>query len=831
VRGIFSGGAVARRRVQEHDRGRTAADWGHLWRYGWLSTTALVGGLALAVLPRAALAQAVEATQVRTAERHWEFDIPSQELSEALLDYARITGIQVFFRSEDLADLASGGVTGEISAEEALRRMLAPSGLVYDFTGENAVVVKVAGTSNVPTGDGEVIGAITVEGVRKITSYLPTYGYVSYYSVAATKTDTPVIETPQSISIIARQEMDDRDVQTVAEAVQYSPGITVDAFGVDPRGYDSITIRGFQAATTGSFRDGLRMDGNFFAVYTTEPYGIERVDIMRGPSGALYGQGEAGGVVDRTTKRPRADMTQELQVAAGDWSRRQGAFDIGGAITDDESALFRFTGLARRGDTEFDYLDGTKQQDDRIFLAPAFTWQPDNDTSLTLMADYLHDNRSPQFNTYANERIGRTDVVVGEPGFDKFEQEQFAIGYDLGHRFDDTWEFRQRARYMYVDVDYQAVVMDFLEPDNVTLQRYVWSSPDTLHQVAVDNQLESRFELGPTYHVALVGVDYSRSSDEVKYHYGAADPLNLQNPVYSGNAVLPAPYQHTNQVLQQAGVYVQDQITLYDDWILTLGGRYSYVDQDTEDLLAGGTENKNDDAFTGRIGLTYLFDNGIAPYVSYTEGFVPTQGTDLSGNSFDPEESVQYEVGVKYQPEDFNALFTASAFHLTKTNVLTRDPDNIMNSVQAGEIRSRGFELEGKATLMDGLDFTASYTYLDAEVTESNDVDLGKRPVIVPEHMAAAWVNYRLQDGPLEGLGLGAGVRYVGSSYHDRENTSRNPSYTLFDAKLSYDVLENLSIQVNANNLLDKEYTTTCSFGSCFYGPGRRVLASLSYRW
>lgn len=823
--GLAASGAAAQRRHAAAVRN----GYGYRRRALRLGTALL--GCLLTFPAAAASGEGTPAMQVAQAERRWTFDIPAQDLAAALIAYAEATGIQVAFKSEDLAGLSTAGLQGEMTAEEGLRRLLAQTNLTYDFASDSSVVVSPASGAAEADDGSQVLGTITVQDYRNITSDLPTEGYVSYYSTAATKTDTPVIETPQSISTIGRQEMEDRDVQTVAEAVRYSPGITVDAFGVDPRGYDSIMIRGFQAATTGSFRDGLRMDGNFFAVYTTEPYGIERVDIMRGPSGALYGQGEAGGVIDRTTKRPRADMTQELRIGGGDWGRKEGAFDVGGAITEDHDALFRLTGLVRRGDTEFDYLDGTKQQDDRIFIAPAFTWQPNDDTNFTLVADYLHDNRTPQFNTYANERIGRTDVVPGEPNFDKFEQEQFSIGYDFAHRFDDAWEFRQRARYFYVDVDYQAVVMDFLEPDNVTLQRYVWSSPDTLHQVAVDNQLESRFEMGPTFHVMLFGLDYSRSSDEVKYHNGPADPLNLQNPVYSGDAVLPPPYQHTEQVLQQAGVYVQDQITLFDNWIFTLGGRYSYVDQKTEDLLAGGTENKNDDAFTGRVGLTYLFDNGLAPYVSYTEGFVPTQGTDLSGDSFDPEESVQYEAGVKYQPKGFNALFTASVFHLTKTNVLTRDPDNIFNSLQAGEVRSRGIELEAKASLTEGLDVSAAYSYTDAEVTKSNDVDLGQRPVIVPEHTAAAWLNYRFQDGPLEGLGLGGGVRYVGSSYNDSANTSKNPDYALVDARLSYEFLENLSIQVNANNLFDKEYTTTCSFGSCFYGTGRRVLASLSYRW
>lgn len=798
-------------------------------RTGFLATTALLGCLALAMQgQRAAAAEGMPAaTELAQASAEFTFAIPAQDLAGALLDYAQLTGIQVVFKSEDLQGLSSGGLAGAMTAEAALRRLLAASGLSYDFTSDSSAVVRPAG------GDASAEGApsdvITVEDYHNITSLAPTQGYVSHYSTAASKTDTPVIETPQSISTVGRDEMDDRNTKTVAEAMRYTAGVMVDSYGVDPRGFDTIKIRGFDSVTTGSFRDGLRMDGNFFALYTTEPYGIERVDMMRGPSGALYGQAEAGGVIDRTTKRPRADMTQELYVEGGSWAHLQGAFDLGGAATEDESLLFRLTGVARSAQTEFDYNDGSPQKNRRLFLAPALTWNPDDDTSITLLADYMHDRRPTAFGTLATEEQ-RTDVVAGEPGFDEFDHEQFAIGYDARHRFDDVWEFRQKARYTYVDVDYQGVSAESFDPGTGVVQRTVWSSPDTVHQGVIDNQLEARFGLGPTFHVALFGLDYSHSVDTFSYHYGPADPININNIVYTG-ATVPDAYQRTEQTLQQAGLYLQDQVYIYDDLILTLGGRYSYVKQETEDRMTGDSESKTDDSFTGRLGLTYVFDNGLAPYVSYTEGFTPQNGTTRQGETFVPEESTQYEVGLKYEPKDFNALFTVAAFQVTKTNVLTVDPDDLFSSVQTGEIRTRGVELEAKATLMEGLDLAASYTFLDAEVTESNEEDLGKRPVNVPEHTASAWLNYTFQDGLLEGLGIGSGLRYVGPTYNDLANDSENSSYLLVDAALNYDLDENLSFQVNANNLFDREYVTICTAGSCYYGTGLRVLAGLSYHW
>jgi len=765
---------------------------------------------------------------VAQAERQWDFAIAAQDLASALIAYSEATGVQVVFKSEDLAGKASAGLSGSMTAEQGLRVLLASSGLTYDFTGENSVVVSAAPEA-ATEGGAVVLDTLTVEDYRNITSLQATKGYVSHYSTAATKTDTPVIETPQSVSTVGREEMNDRNTKTVAEAMRYTAGVAVDSYGVDPRGYDSIKIRGFDTVTTGSFRDGLRMDGNFFALYTTEPYGIERVDMMRGPSGALYGQAEAGGVIDRTTKRPYAGMQQEVRFQGGSWEFKEGAFDIGGAATEDESLLFRLTGLVRDSHTEFDYNDGSSQTNRRVYIAPAVTWNPDEDTSITLLADYMNDRRPTAFGTLATEDV-RTDVVAGEPGFDRFDQEQFAIGYDARHRINDAWEFRQKARYTYVGVDYQGVSADAFDPATGTVFRSVWSAPDTVHQGVIDNQLESRFEVGPTFHVALFGLDYSHSVDTFSYHSAAVDPLDINNVVYTG-ATVPEPYQRTEQTLQQAGAYVQDQITVYDNWILTLGGRFSYVRQETEDRFTHTSETKNDNAFTGRAGLTYLFDNGVSPYVSYTQGCTPQNGTTRQGETFVPEESEQYEIGVKYAPKNFNALFTVAAFQVTKTNVVTVDPDDINSSIQTGEIRTRGIELEAKTTLAEGLDLTASYTFLDAEVTESNDEDLGKRPVIVPEHAAAAWLNYTFQDGLLEGLGIGGGLRYVGPTYNDLANESENSSYLLVDAALSYDLNENFSFQVNANNLFDREYITTCAFGSCYYGTGMRVLAGMSYHW
>lgn len=776
------------------------------------------------------MAETIEA-QVHASQHQQSrpYRIPAGTLENVLNQFAKEAGILLSFDSSIVESINSSGLKGQYTLRQGLEKLLRNTGILYRLTDSRSVVLEAAVEVD---GDYTRLDPIRVEAVRSISAWGETEGFVSYYSDAATKTDTPLQETPQAISVIGKEEIEKRNAETISEAVSYSSGVKVDDYGVDPRGYDSIRVRGYDTAVSGSFRDGLPLVGNQFALYTTDPYALERIDVMHGPSGALYGQGDAGGVVDKTTKRPRVDMTNEVKFEAGSFDHLQGAFDIGGQLGMGEDLIFRLTGLLRDSATDFDYANGKAQENDRLIIAPALTWNISEQTRITFLTEYLQDDRGAGFGTYDNEDIKRTRVVSGEPEFDFFEHEQHAFGYLLSHRFNENWEFRQNTRYSAIDVDYQTVYPSYLDADGRTLYRYLWAAPNEQEQFSIDNQLEARLSWGNVDHTLLFGLDYNHTEDDYKYYYDASIPtLDLLNPVYSGNLALPAPYEDNNEVLTQKGVYFQDQIKFNEAWVLTLGGRYSDVRKDVDSNINSNHQVDNDDTFTGRVGLTYQFDSGLAPYISYTEGFVPVSGVDAFGESFEPEESEQYEIGLKYEVPDYNAFFTVALFDLTKKNVLTRDPANVFQSIQTGEINTRGLELEGKVSLLSGLDMTAAYSFNDAEVTESNDEDLHQTPVQVPEHLASLWLNYRVPDGELRGLEVGGGFRYVGSQYNDLANTSKTAGYTLVDATLRYHLNENITFALDANNLLDKEYITTCSSGTCYWGQGQRLIASVKYRW
>jgi iron complex outermembrane receptor protein len=681
-------------------------------------------------------------------------------------------------------------------------------------------------------GDGSVVlPPISVEGAAP-TATSPVQGYVAPVTGTATKTDTPLIETPQSISVITRDQLNDRAVQSITEALGYTAG-TFSGTVADPR-FDDPNIRGFSAGPN-QYLDGLRILRTFGAP-AVEQYGLERVEVLRGPSSVLYGQSVPGGLVNMVSKRPTDQSFGEVNLQAGSHDRYQGSFDLGGALDAEKQLTYRLTALGRKSDTQMDYVE-----DDRIFVAPALTWKPNSDTRLTLLGRFQHDEAQsppglPAIGTLYGNPLGQisTSFYPGEPTFRDSELEMSSIGYDFEHRFNDTFTIRQNARYLHLSFDYDSLFTSGLAADQRTLQRGSLVQRESSDTVNVDTTAQAKFGTGPLDHTALFGIDYRRFWGDTRTGFGTAPSLDLFNPVYGQQIALPAIGTDRDDELSQIGVYVQDQVKL-DKWLLTLGGRHDWVETEQRSRITGEETSQDDTAFTGRAALMYLFDAGFAPYVSYTTSFDPVVGSQApqrGGGTFEPTEGEQYEVGVKYQPPGSNSFITAALFDLTRTNVTTTDPDFPTFQLQTGEARVRGVELEATASLMQGLNLTAAYTYLDSEITESNSGTEGNRLATVPEHLASLWGDYTFPEGSLlEGFGFGAGVRHIGSRFGNDANDIKVPSVTLFDAAVHYD-FDQFRIGLNANNLFDKKYVTSCgSVGGCYYGNRLAVISTLTYRW
>ncbi|UYC14625.1 TonB-dependent siderophore receptor [Xanthomonas campestris pv. phormiicola] len=679
---------------------------------------------------------------------------------------------------------------------------------------------------------------------------------------SATKTDTPLAETAQSVSVIAAEELDARGVQNLNEATRYNAGVLPESSGMDNR-VDDLYIRGFDAGSWGNnvMLDGLRAPSNGSDSWNRvsfNTWNLERVEVLKGPSSVLYGQLAPGGMVNQISKTPTPDQEQVLRLQVDANGRAQSAFDIGGASAG-QGLPWRLVGLYADGPTQLEHTDHRQW-----FLAPSATLRFNDDaTRLTLLGIYQRDDGGStfQFLPYqgsairaASGYIGNT-TFLGEPDWNLYDRTVWAAGWLFEHRFNAHWKLSQSARYTHADSLYRATVVygvrgasvsnpNVLSNGHLLPRRAVQGVGDSDGK-AIDTRLEGRFSTGALEHTLLLGFDWQQSEWSFLRKMANVNPnaiaIDIYDPVYTHYdfaSVLTITQANTREVDRQGGVYLQDQIAL-GRWRFSAGGRYDRATVDAHNLLTGVHSKADDGAFSGRAGALYLVDNGLSPYVSYAESFQPATGTRRDGASFDPITGKQWEVGVKYAPRSIDGMITLSAYDLRQQNMLTADPLNTgaeSYQVQTGEVRVRGAELEGRITPLPGFSVIGALTRLASEVTRNNDGYVGNRMIRVPPWMASLWLDYTFQAGALQGLSVAAGARYVDDTYGDLANTLYVPSYTLFDAAIRYDLGRfggtGVRLALNGSNLADKRYVATCSaLTACYYGTGRTVTATARFSW
>ncbi|MNK52597.1 Ferrichrome-iron receptor precursor [compost metagenome] len=666
------------------------------------------------------------------------------------------------------------------------------------------------------------------------------------YRNTATKTRLDPIETPQAISVVESETLEQRGVSSVSEALRYVPGVNTELRGGAVNRLDLFNIRGFDNYQ--NFYDGLLLQYNEWNLQPQiDPVAIEQLEVFKGPTSVLYGSMPPGGMVNLIAKRPQREAKHSVSLATGTGTLKEMTLDSTGAIN--EQLAYRVVGLARQKEGQ-----AVTSEEERYVFAPSLDWQLGERTLLNLNLYYQKDPEAgiyttvPASGSVKSNPLGQlgSDSFLGDQNWNEYNRDVTLLGYKLSHDFNGNWQVLQNARYMDASAYQRNTYNAALAADNRTLARNAYLTDEASKGFVIDNQLAGKVMTGPAQHNLLLGVDYQYLDARILYQDTldySAPAIDIFDPDH--NQIRPDAlafsYEDRKTIRQsQTGVYLQDQVRL--DRLVAIGGaRYdSYrMDTDSRGLYLGAASQSlaqiDQDNLSFRLGALYELDYGLSPYVSYAESFEPVPGADKSGKAFDPSTGHQWEGGLKFLSEDMSKTATISAFHITKENALVTDPDNVYGpKLQTGEIVSKGIELEGRADLTSRLDLALSYTRQDMEITRDTTDLQGKTPVWVPRQMASLWSNYQA-GGSLEGMRVGAGLRYVGEAQLDAANTDTVPDYLLMDMSASYDLaalsarLKGVGASLSASNLFNKTYYSCYDQNNCWFGAERNVEARLKY--
>jgi iron complex outermembrane receptor protein len=649
-------------------------------------------------------------------------------------------------------------------------------------------------------------------------------------SVVATQTTgvgklpTDILVAPASVSVITSKEIEERGANTIEQVVQYTAGVVTDFYGSDDR-YDYFDIRGFTPYT---YRDGLAI-GRTFGGVREEPYAYERIEVLKGTSSAGFGAAEPGGSVNYVTKLPKNERFGEAYVTGGSFNHKEVGLDFGDNITPDDTLSYRLTGKFQNADAEYDY-----SEDNEKFIMGGLTWRPTDLTSLSFVFDHLNADGVPGSGGQPLGTDFDREDFFGEPDyyFRSTNRNTYSVMFD--HDFDNGLSFSSNARYSKSN---NAFGSAYLSAPSATLptvsDRYFFGSDTTNEQFIIDANLVYETELDNVDSRTMVGLEYNKFESDNYGLYLTAPSIDWEDPVYSGGPASRAPTYGTLSEQKTKAVYLQQDLTFSDRLTVSAGLRNDWFDLSetglTSDglggLTSGATTSDSHSEFTARVGASYKITEEVAAYASYAESAAPP------GVGTDPTTGKQYEIGVKYRPDAFPALFTASVYDLTKGNITVFDSVTYIPAT-VDKVRHRGVELEAKAEVTDNVSLIAAYSYIDSNIDEPGGANDGNRLMRVPKHLASVWGTYALPGNGIRGdMTFSLGARYLDSFYLDLANTGKSENAVVFDAAFSYKIRENTSFQLNVSNLFDEKHIASQDSGGVYYNPGREVLLTLKQTW
>ncbi|MDX8127041.1 TonB-dependent receptor [Methylomonas sp. OY6] len=791
----------------------------------------LPGGLLLLSLAASSAAQAAEPALTALAEQAADYRIRSQTLDKALVEFSLKSGIQVVADGKLTAGAISPGVSGQYAPEQALRKLLAGTGVAVQSSRNGTVTLEKAAAPE-PQSGANTLPTVTVAGKAAYDLTDPySRDYNRPIASTATKTDTPIMETPMSIQVIPRAVLDDQQAISVGDALKNVSGVQSGGYSF----YDNATIRGFDAGQS-TYRNGLRQP----YITNLETANLDRVEVLKGPASILFGRIEPGGLVNLATKRPLDTPYYSVQQQFGSYDLFRTTVDATGPLLADKSLLYRMNIAYKDNDTFRDFA-----HQEHVFVAPSLTWRPNDRFETNLDIEYQHDTWVEDGSDSGIPAIGNRPAnlpinrYLGDAVFNRQNpntQDKVLLGFDWSYQFNQDWKLKNR--FQYIDAQYHQSILwaDSLADDNQTLSRGLWHTP--IHRMTYSTNLDltGKFDTGFAHHDVLVGFDLNRfNSQDGGGFSGYADTysdldININNPAYGVDlsALAGAKNFYYKSQDNWYGVYFQDQITLWDKLHILGGGRHDWAEngsgESSNSHAAISMKNTRSEFFSPRVGILYQPWQWLALYGNYVESIGSNNGgRSASGQPFGPQTATQFEGGIKTEFFDGRLSSTLAYFHLTKQNTLATDPNNPLFSVAVGEARSRGVELDITGRVTENLSLIGTYAYTDTKITKdsaaiydadgnaiaTNSGNTGHQLPTAPRHSGSLWAKYDIDNGLLRGLNFGTGVYVRGQRQGDNANSFQLPGYARWDASISYSFKHGgtkITPQLNVYNLLDKTY-------------------------
>ena len=791
-----------------------------------------------------------------TSQQASHYHLPAGNLADVLARFAAQAKVQLSLDPTRLGTRSSPGLHGDYTPEAGFDTLLAGSSFIAVRTPQGysikplaelpKVKVSATATATAPaeTGNRTVADGVNeaqLETVRvsaaanlggsEATATSPVKGYVAKKSATAGRIAADQVEITQSLSIVGQEEMKARGVGTTEEAIRYTPGINAAPWGFDERETTLFTLRGF-SNPAGAYIDGFYQLTGGFGAHIFDTYGMERIEVLRGAASVMVGDSEVSGLVNRISKRPQKDMINELGIGIGDAGQKELRADLGGEFLEKDNVQYRLTLRTAENGSRADFKGASASNSRRYYFAPSFSWQPTSRLNLTLLAA-IRDNHGPAHNLeYINADQSRSRVLVTDPNFSKFDHKQSRIAFEASYQLSDNWHYRQQFASSRVESETDAtwLAMEQGSADAAgDVARYAFAYTDVLRNRNWLHQIDGTFKTGKVEHALAVGFDWHKYNGDNRANFGFAPSVNIHQPVYLPIDIASmVPSSAGADRVTKAGWFIQNRMQI-EQWGADLALRQDNVRKITSTKLSNTMpvdehSDQKDQATTGRLGINYRLANGLLPYFNYGTSFQTQVGRDRAGKHFSPSTGAGIELGLKYQSADGRSLLTAAWYQQRKQNMRTPDPVDQNYSIQTGEVKVQGLELEARYSLSKQWNLLGSYSYNNSEVSKSTGSNLGKQLTLMPAHMATLWLDYTFPTG----WGAGVGARYKGKDFADESNTVVNAGHTLLDAALWYKQGP-WHARLNVSNLANRDYITNIAWGSP--AQKRKINLNIDYKF